>query len=233
MLSPLVFGQQKNDDGIRLHCKLLTDGHATKIVRPTYPELARQTHVDGRVSLACIIGRDGSVQKIEVMKGHPLLIQAATDAVAQWRFKPIVLNGQAVEMETTVNIDFQLPNPEVRLRDLSGPPMAQAQKPHTLRVEEDVQKAKLVHMVYAVYPPVLGKRMDGTVVLRVIVGKNGSVKSARPASGLPNLRDSAVNAVLQWQYKPTFVNGVAVEVDTTVTLVFPSPEKLGPPFANK
>jgi TonB family protein len=108
MVSPLVSGQQKNDDGIRLHCKLL-DAHATKIGRPTYPELARETHVEGRVSLACIIGRDGSVLKIEVKKGHPLLIQAATDAVAQWKFKPLVLNGQAVEMETTVNIDFQFP----------------------------------------------------------------------------------------------------------------------------
>ncbi len=107
MVSPVVSGQQKNDDGIRLHCKLL-DAHATKIVRPTYPELARETRVEGRVSLTCIIGRDGSVQKI-VKKGHPLLIQAATDAVAQWKFKPLVLNGQAVEMETTVNIDFQLP----------------------------------------------------------------------------------------------------------------------------
>jgi TonB family protein len=108
LVSPLVTGQQKNGDGIRLHCKLL-NATATKIVRPTYPELARETGVEGRVSLTCIIGRDGSVQKIEVKKGHPLLIQAATDAVAQWKFKPLVLNGQAVEMETTVNIDFQLP----------------------------------------------------------------------------------------------------------------------------
>src|ERR1700736_3827065 len=107
--SRLVSGQQKNDDGIRLHCKLLVDAHTSKIVRPTYPELARETRVEGRVSLTCIIGRDGSVQKIEVTKGHPLLIQAAMDAVAQWKFKPLVLNGQAVEMETTVNIDFQLP----------------------------------------------------------------------------------------------------------------------------
>ena len=108
LISPLVSGQQNNDDGIRLHCKLL-NAHAAKIVRPTYPELARETGVEGRVSLTCVIGRDGSVQKIEVTKGHPLLIQAATDAVARWKFKPLVLNGQAVEMETTVNIDFQLP----------------------------------------------------------------------------------------------------------------------------
>jgi protein TonB len=75
--------------------------------------------------------------------------------------------------------------------------------------------------------------MDGTVVLHVIIGKNGSVKNARPVSGLPNLRDSAVNAVLQWQYKPTLVNGVAVEVDTTVSVVFPPPAKQEPPIEHK
>ena len=96
-----------------------------------------------------------------------------------------------------------------------------AQQPHRIRVDEDVQKAKLVRVVSPVYPPFLGKRMDGTVVLHVIVGRNGSVKSARPVSGLPNLRGSAVNAVLQWQYKPTLVNGLAVEVDTSVSVVFP------------
>jgi TonB family protein len=88
MLSLIVFGQQKSDGGVRLHCKLLAGAHAAKIVRPTYPELARQTHVEGRVSLACVIGRDGTVQKIEVKKGHPLLVQAATDAVAQWKLSP-------------------------------------------------------------------------------------------------------------------------------------------------
>jgi len=120
MVAPLVSGQQRNDDGIRLHCKLL-HAHTTKIVRPTYPELARATHIEGRVSLTCIIGRDGSVLKIEVKKGHPLLIQAATDAVAQWKFKPLVLNGQAVEMDTTVNIDFQLPKSQKN---------ADSRKPH-------------------------------------------------------------------------------------------------------
>ena len=108
MVSPVVLGQQKSDDDIRLHCRLLQT-RATKIVLPTYPELARQTHVGGRVSLGVVIGRDGSVQRIEFKKGHPLLIQASTVAVAQWTFKPLVLNGLAVETKTLVNIDYQLP----------------------------------------------------------------------------------------------------------------------------
>jgi TonB family protein len=108
-----------------------------------------------------------------------------------------------------------------------------AQQPHRIRVDEDVQKGKLVRVVAPLYPPFLGKRMDGTVVLHVIIGKNGSVKSARAVSGLANLRDSAVKAVLQWQHKPTSVDGVAVEVDSTVSVVFPPLAKQELPIEHK
>ena len=119
---------------------------------------------------------------------------------------------------------------------------AQAQKPHRVRVKEEVQKAKLVHMVAPVYPPLMplmplmpliGKRVDGTVVLRVVIGKSGAVKSARYVSGPTNLMKSATDAVLQWRYKPTLMNGVPVEVETTVSAVFPPLAKAGPPVANK
>jgi protein TonB len=55
------------------------------------------------------VARDGSVKSIEVKKGHPLLIKSATDAVSQWKFKPLRLNGEAVEVEAAVNIEFRLP----------------------------------------------------------------------------------------------------------------------------
>jgi TonB family protein len=112
-------------------------------------------------------------------------------------------------------------------------PVAQEGQPHRIRVNEDVQKAKLIHRVSPFYPPLTGKRLDGTVVLRVVVGKNGAVSDARYVSGPLSLKDSAVKAALQWQYAPTLVNGVAVEVDTTVSVVFPPPAKTGPTARNK
>jgi len=112
-------------------------------------------------------------------------------------------------------------------------PVAQERQPYRIRVNEDVQKAKLVHLVPPLYPPFLGKRLDGTVVLHVIVSQNGAVNSARYVSGPPNLKDSLIKAVLQWRYEPTLVNGAPVEVDTTVSVVFPSPVKQEPPTANK
>ena len=108
-------------------------------------------------------------------------------------------------------------------------PVTQARQPKRYRVGEDAQRSRLVHAVSPLYPPALGKRMDGTVVLHVIIGANGSVQSARPVSGPSNLRDSAVNAVLQWKYKQTFMNDEPVEVDTTVSVVFPPPAKEEPP----
>ncbi len=75
---------------------------------PVYPPLARQSGVQGVVKLSLQIAKDGSVQKIEVMGGHPLLIPAAVDAVKQWRYHPTLLNGSPVEVSTTVDVSFDL-----------------------------------------------------------------------------------------------------------------------------
>ena len=75
---------------------------------PTYPPLARQTRISGTVRLHAIIGKDGSVRELEVISGHPLLQQAALDAVRQWRYRPTLLNGEAVDVDTTIDVIFSL-----------------------------------------------------------------------------------------------------------------------------
>jgi protein TonB len=77
-------------------------------VQPVYPPLARQTRISGTVRLHAIIGKDGSVQQLEVLSGHPLLVQAALDAVRQWRYRPTLLNGEPVEVDTTIDVIFSL-----------------------------------------------------------------------------------------------------------------------------
>ncbi len=77
-------------------------------VQPLYPPLARQTRISGTVKLHAIIAKDGSVQQLEVFAGHPLLVQAALDAVRQWRYKPTLLNGEPVEVDTTIDVIFSL-----------------------------------------------------------------------------------------------------------------------------
>jgi len=77
-------------------------------VQPVYPPLARQTRISGTVKLHAIIGKDGTVQQLQVVSGHPLLVQSALDAVRQWRYQPTLLNGEPVEVDTEIDVIFSL-----------------------------------------------------------------------------------------------------------------------------
>ncbi len=86
----------------------VTAGLVIHKVQPNYPPLAKTARVQGTVQLAAIIGKDGTIQNLHVISGHPLLTQAALDAVKQWRYKPYVLNGEPVEVDTTIQVNFTL-----------------------------------------------------------------------------------------------------------------------------
>jgi protein TonB len=77
-------------------------------VEPRYPPLALQIRLEGTVRLHAIVGRDGVVRDLELLSGHALLAPAALDAVRQWRYRPTILNGEPVEVETYVTVIFQL-----------------------------------------------------------------------------------------------------------------------------
>jgi len=77
-------------------------------VQPVYPQLAKQARVQGSVHFTAIIGKDGHVQDLQLIGGHPLLVQAAQDAVKQWVYKPTLLNGEPVEVTTQIDVNFTL-----------------------------------------------------------------------------------------------------------------------------
>lgn len=77
-------------------------------VVPAYPPLPRQARIEGEVKLHAIIGTDGTIRSLEVESGHPLLVQAALDAVRQWRYRPALLSGRPVEVETFITVIFHL-----------------------------------------------------------------------------------------------------------------------------
>jgi len=76
--------------------------------KPNYPPLAKQARISGTVKLAAIIAKDGTIQDLKVISGHPLLIPAALEAVKQWVYKPTTLNGEAVEVSTQIDVNFTL-----------------------------------------------------------------------------------------------------------------------------
>jgi protein TonB len=86
----------------------VTEGLLIQKIRPEYPALARQMRVQGSVLLHAIIGRDGTIQHLQVVSGHPLLAKAALDAVQRWRYRPYLLNNEPVEVETQITVNFML-----------------------------------------------------------------------------------------------------------------------------
>jgi protein TonB len=88
----------------------LDEGMITHRVDPVYPILARQAHVQGEVVLRATISKDGHIESVQLVSGHPMLAAAAVNAVSQWRFRPYVLNGSPVEVEAQVIVNFRLGN---------------------------------------------------------------------------------------------------------------------------
>ena len=76
--------------------------------QPVYPPLARQARIQGVVRLEAIISKTGAIENLKVVQGHTLLIPAAVDAVKQWRYRPTILNGEPVEVITTIEVHFTL-----------------------------------------------------------------------------------------------------------------------------
>jgi len=77
-------------------------------VEPQYPQMAKIAHVQGDVELQATISKTGTIENLRAVSGHPILIQAAMDAVKQWRYKPYLLNGEPVEIETTITVKFHM-----------------------------------------------------------------------------------------------------------------------------
>jgi periplasmic protein TonB len=78
------------------------------MVQPVYPTIAKQAHIQGTVVLHALIAKDGTVQELQLLGGPPLLVRAAMDAVKQWRYQPTMLNGEPVEVDTTISVIFSL-----------------------------------------------------------------------------------------------------------------------------
>jgi protein TonB len=84
------------------------EGNLIYRVQPIYPPLARQARVQGAVELRAIISKSGTIENLAVLRGHPMLVPAAINAVRQWRYRPYLLNGEPIEVETEITVNFVL-----------------------------------------------------------------------------------------------------------------------------
>jgi TonB family protein len=199
-------------------------------VQPVYPPLAKQANIQGTVVLTALIGKDGHMQDLKVVRGHPLLVQAALDAIRQWVYQPTMIDGEPVEVRTEISLNFLLPpsgNGEARVPPEGYPSVTIHNEPPSSQASINLhppsggETPQLEYRKEPEYPQAARQfGAHGTVVFDVVIGKDGAVEEAKVVSGHPLLVQAAKDAVMQWRYKPTFVNGEPVEVHTQVSLNF-------------
>jgi TonB family protein len=218
-------------------------GLLMKKVSPVYPPLARQARIQGTVTLKVQISKSGDVVSMQLVSGHPMLAPAAIEAVKQWKYGSYTLNGEAVEVETTVRVNFMLadkPPAEGVAGDAPGAvPSGQTygviggivsstpgDQTHPVtgqrvRVSSGVSQGLLCTRVAPIYPPdAKDQHIQGVVLLKVNIDKEGNAYKVELISGHPLLAPAATEAVKQWKYKPYQLNGRPVEVETQVTVNF-------------
>jgi protein TonB len=91
-----------------VHVSHMSEGDLVKKVLPVYPALARSARIQGTVVLQARISKQGTIENLHLLSGHPMLAPAAIEAVRQWGYRPYILNGEPVEVDTQITVNFSL-----------------------------------------------------------------------------------------------------------------------------
>jgi TonB family protein len=206
------------------------DVQAAKIVKqtqPVYPAQALQGKISGTVVLHAVVAADGSVKELQYVSGPPHLFKSAMEAVRDWKYQQTLFDGEPIEIDTTISLDYQLIGSGqgkvlagVEQQPKETPPQP-AQQARRIPLGGKMLEAELIKKIEPVYPEkAKAAGITGTVVLQVIIATDGSVQEVKYVSGPPELMQPAVDAVKQWKYKPMQLDGKPVEVESTVSVVY-------------
>jgi TonB family protein len=199
-------------------------------IDPVYPPLALQTKIEGVVTMKEFVNASGDVESLQLLTGHPMLVQATIEAVKQWKYKPYLLNGEPVAVESLVRVSFALSKdnegegsvtdaPLPAIPDTAAP--ASGPVPTRVRVSSGVIAGLLVRKVNPEYPEdARAARIQGVVILKAEINTEGNVSSLELVSGHPLLAPAAIEAAKQWKYRPYLLNGQPVVVETQIQVNF-------------
>ena len=185
--------------------------HRLSGMLPAYPEAAKAGNLKGVVDLLVVVNESGTVSKITVGAGNPILAKSAIRAVKKWKYRPVLLDGTPIAVSGEVVLTFR-----------GGPkPSILESGQSTLRRVACTSPSRLLRRVEPEYPKVAKiAHVTGNVELEIVIDKQGNVATAKALSGHPMLIESAVNAVKQWKYEPTILGDSAVMVEARVVMQF-------------
>ncbi len=185
-----------------------------KEVAPVYPLKARQGQVEGIVILEAKADEQGTVVDARILRSIPLLDQAAIDAVKQWKYEPLIINGKARQVIFTVTVRFML-------KEGDQAKTIEKFAAGAVKAAGEIQPPKLIKEVAPVYPEVARVAgVQGVVILSVKADETGKIVDAMILRSIPLLDQAAIDAVKQWVYEPTIIDGKAVPIVFTVTVRF-------------
>jgi TonB family protein len=185
-----------------------------KQVKPVYPEEARKNGVEGVVILEAKADELGNVVDARVLRSVAGLDGAAVDAVKQWKYEPMIIDGKPRKVIFTVTVRFSL-------KDGGTLKALDAFSQGAVRAEKDIQPPKLIKEVAPIYPEAARlAQVQGVVILGVKTDEQGRVADTIVLRSIPLLDQAAMDAVKQWIYEPFLRDGKAVTVVFTVTVRF-------------
>jgi TonB family protein len=181
-----------------------------KKVEPVYPDEARKNGVQGVVILEAKIGERGQVIDAMILRSVPQLDQAAIDALKQWVYEPMTLNGKPIKTLITVTVRFKLDEKDIE-KFAEG----------AVKVTDAIPPPKLIKKMNPVYPEAARQAgVEGVVILEARIDVEGRVKNVRILRSVPLLDQAAIDAVRQWVYTPMIIDGQPKEAIFTITVRF-------------
>ena len=187
-------------------------------VNPVYPLEAKAAHVEGAVVLRAVISKTGGISKLEVVSGPQELQASAVAAVAQWIYKPYLLNGQPIEVETTITVNYKLDDPA----DLQSQDDESAAGVVPKRIGGGVSAPVLIYSVEPEYTKQAREdKVSGSVLVNLWVDEQGKPEHVRVRRGIGDgLDEKAVEAVKQYRFKPAMEDGKPVLVELNISVNF-------------
>ena len=190
-------------------------------VRPEYPDHAREAGLTGNVFLKFKINVDGSVSDAEVLRGDEVFRQSAIDAVNQFRFKPAEIGGKPVPVWMSQRVSFQLDNPPQELNKGWAPTPLDTGLADILEIDQVETKPHPVHIIGPKYPEeAYRKKIEGVVYLKFIVNVDSSVSDVTVLKGPEIFHQPAIEAVLQFRFRPAKHRGEVVKSWLTLPMGF-------------
>jgi TonB family protein len=210
----------------------------THMVRPKYPKQYLKAGVEGSVELRALVGSNGKTQEVKIVKGDPVFATPAAEAVHKWHFHAALVQGKPVETVYKVRVRFVLSLedaiPDWEIESPRDDSRLVGAMPTDLEPDTPDGPVYRVSAQQGVLSPIVIQQVDpefsekarkfkeqGTVVLSLIVGTDGTPRSIKVECGpTPDLSEKAVEAVRAWRFKPGTKDGKPVMVQIAVEVEF-------------